>query len=58
MSCIGIKRVMDAKQTHPAVFEVTVRLDDGKAATVALSVTAFNELMQHGARLFPARTAT
>jgi hypothetical protein len=49
---LAIRRVVNVKQTQPAVFDLNVRLSDGTAAIVSLSAVAFTELIQRGEQLF------
>lgn len=49
---LAIRRVVDVKQTQPAVFELRVRLADGTTAIVSLSAVAFAELIERGGQIF------
>ena len=51
-STIPIKRVTKIRQLEPALFEVRVRLADGKAAVLALSAAAYADLARRGQELF------
>ena len=49
---LAIRKVVDLKQKAPTTFEMTVKLQDGKAATVEVSTVALADLTQRGTAIF------